>query len=170
LNFCKNIERKEIHLPTELTMDFVPEFISTVNEIISISSKERINLYCSSYGGDLYAAFSIIDYINLIDAKVNTICIGASMSAASIILGSGTGERTMSKNSTLMIHSAVFEEGKTSYVVKSSEHLKELKINILEVLSKISNKDTDYWKTKIKEDLYLNSEECLDLNLIDKII
>ena len=92
------------------------------------------------------------------------------MSAASIILGSGTGERTMSKNSTLMIHSAVFEEGKTSYVVKSSEHLKELKINILEVLSNISNKDKDYWKTKIKEDLYLNSEECLDLNLIDKII
>jgi hypothetical protein len=40
----------------------------------------------------------------------------------------------------------------------------------LEVLSKISNKDKDFWKSKIKEDLYLNSEECLDLNLIDKII
>ena len=92
------------------------------------------------------------------------------MSAASIILGSGTGERTMSKNSTLMIHSAVFEEGKTSYMVKSSDHLKELKINILEVLSKISNKDKDFWKSKIKDDLYLKSEECLDLNLIDKII
>jgi ATP-dependent Clp endopeptidase proteolytic subunit ClpP len=169
MKYYKSIERREIHLPSDLTMEFVPFFISTVNEMISISSKD-ITIYCSSYGGDLYAAFSIIDYINLIDAKVNTICIGASMSAASIILGSGTGERTMSKNSTLMIHSAVFEEGKTSYVVKSSEHLKELKINILEVLSKISNKDKDYWKTKIKEDLYLNSEECLDLNLIDKII
>ena len=170
MNFCKNIERKEIHLPTELTMDFVPDFISTVNEIISISSKERINLYCSSYGGDLYAAFGIIDYINSLDIKINTICFGAAISAASIILASGTGERVMSKNSTVMIHSAVFEEGKTSYVVKSSEHLKELKINILEVLSKISNKDKDFWKSKIKEDLYLNSEECLDLNLIDKII
>tara|TARA_R110002051_G_scaffold248328_1_gene307898 strand:- start:621 stop:1130 length:510 start_codon:yes stop_codon:yes gene_type:complete len=169
MKYYKSIERREIYLPSDLTMEFVPFFISTVNEMISISS-EDITIYCSSYGGDLYAAFSIIDYINSLDIKINTICFGAAMSAASIILGSGTGERTMSKNSTLMIHSAVFEEGKTSYVVKSSEHLKELKINILEVLSKISNKDKDFWKSKIKEDLYLNSEECLDLNLIDKII
>ena len=143
MKYYKSIERREIYLPSDLTMEFVPFFISTVNEMISISS-EDITIYCSSYGGDLYAAFSIIDYINSLDIKINTICFGAAMSAASIILGSGTGERTMSKNSTLMIHSAVFEEGKTSYVVKSSEHL--------------------------KEDLYLNSEECLDLNLIDKII
>ena len=169
MKYYKSIERREIYLPSDLTMEFVPFFISTINEMISISS-EDITIYCSSYGGDLYAAFSIIDYINSLDIKINTICFGAAMSAASIILGSGTGERTMSKNSTLMIHSAVFEEGKTSYVVKSSEHLKELKINILEVLSKISNKDKDFWKSKIKEDLYLNSEECLDLNLIDKII
>ena len=169
MKYYKSIERREIHLPSELTMEFVPFFISTINEMISMSS-EDITIYCSSYGGDLYAAFSIIDYINLIEAKVNTICIGASMSAASIILGSGTGERTMSKNSTLMIHSAVFEEGKTSYMVRSSDHLKELKINILEVLSKIFNKDKDFWKSKIKDDLYLKSEECLDLNLIDKII
>ena len=114
MKYYKSIERREIYLPSDLTMEFVPFFISTVNEMISIPSKD-ITLYCSSYGGDLYAAFSIIDYINLIEANVNTICIGASMSAASIILGSGTGKRAMSKNSTLMIHSAVFEEGKTSY-------------------------------------------------------
>ncbi len=65
MKYYHSIERREIHLPSDLTMEFVPFFISTINEMISISSKD-ITIYCSSYGGDLYAAFSIIDYINLI--------------------------------------------------------------------------------------------------------
>ena len=69
MKYYHSIERREIHLPSDLTMEFVPFFISIINEMISISNKD-ITIYCSSYGGDLYAAFSIIDYITLIEAKV----------------------------------------------------------------------------------------------------
>ena len=170
MNFCKNIERKEIHLPTELTMDFVPDFISTVNEIISISSKERINLYCSSYGGDLYAAFGIIDYINSLDIKINTICFGAAISAASIILASGTGERVMSKNSTVMVHEgSAFEAGKTTDVMKGVDHLKDLQKNINKILGEVSNKDAAFWEKIQRNDTYLTAPMCLDYGIIDKI-
>ena len=46
----------------------------------------------------------IIDYMRLADIKVNARCYGAAMSAAAVILACGTGERTMSKNATVMIH------------------------------------------------------------------
>ena len=172
MKFYTNIERREIHLPPELTMEYVPFFITSINDMISDmdDDKDNIVLYCSSYGGDLYSALAIMDCITGMDIKVNTLCFGACMSASALILASGTGKRVMSKNSTVMVHSAVFDEGKTSYVVKSSEHLRDLKINVTKLLSDVTNKEEDFWKRSLKNDLYLNSNQCLEYGIVDRIV
>ena len=92
------------------------------------------------------------------------------MSAAAVILACGTGKRTMSKNSTVMIHEgSAFEVGKTSDVLKGADHLKKLQTNINRILGEVTNKDQVFWEEVSRQDTYLTSEECLEYGIVDEI-
>ena len=93
------------------------------------------------------------------------------MSAAAVILSCGTGKRTMTENSTVMVHEgSAFEVGKTSDVLKGADHLKKLQTNINRILGEVTNKDQEFWEEVSRQDTYLTAEECLDYGIIDEII
>ena len=130
-----------------------------------------INLNIASYGGDVYSMLGIIDYFKTLPVKVNTQCVGACMSAAAVILACGTGKRTMTQNSTVMVHEgSAFEAGKTSDVLKGADHLKKLQNNINRILGEVTSKDQEFWEKVSQHDTYLTAEECLDYGIIDEII
>ena len=88
---------------------------------------DAINLNIASYGGDVYAMLGLIDYIQNLDIKVNTHCVGTCMSAAAVLLACGTGNRTMTKQSTVMVHEgSAVELGKSTDVMRGVDHLKVL--------------------------------------------
>ncbi len=92
------------------------------------------------------------------------------MSAAAVILACGTGKRTMSENSTVMVHEgSAFEAGKTSDVLKGADHLKKLQSNINRILGEVTNKDQEFWEEVSKQDTYLTSEQCLEYGIVDEI-
>ena len=92
------------------------------------------------------------------------------MSAAAVILACGTGKRTMSENSTVMVHEgSAFEVGKTSDVLKGADHLKKLQTNINRILGKVTNKTQEFWEEVSKQDTYLTSEQCLEYGIVDEI-
>ncbi len=129
-----------------------------------------VNLIISSYGGDVYAMLGTIDYFKSLPVKVNTHCFGACMSAAAVILACGTGVRTMSENSTVMVHEgSAFEVGKTSDVIKGADHMKKLQTNINRILGDVTKKTQKFWEDVSKQDTYLTSEECLEYGIIDEI-
>tara|TARA_R100000750_G_C2285990_1_gene73062 strand:- start:282 stop:632 length:351 start_codon:yes stop_codon:yes gene_type:complete len=112
-----------------------------------------------------------IDYFNSLPVKVNTHCIGACMSAAAVILACGTGKRTMSENSTVMVHEgSAFEAGKTSDVLKGADHLKKLQTNINRILGKVTKKTQEFWEEVSKQDTYLTSEQCLEYGIVDEVV
>ena len=124
----------------------------------------------TSYGGDVYAMLGLVDFMRSLPVKVNTHCIGTCMSAASVLLACGTGTRTMSKNSTVMVHEgSAFEAGKTTDVMKGVDHLKDLQKNINKILGEVSNKDAAFWEKIQRNDTYLTAPMCLDYGIIDKI-
>jgi ATP-dependent Clp protease protease subunit len=96
---------------------------------------DPINIIINSDGGDVYEALGMIDFIQSLDVKVNTICRGRAMSAAALLLCAGTGTRAASKNSTIMFHeisSGIY--GKSSDMkanVQHTEKLEEILINII---------------------------------------
>ena len=94
----------------------------------------------------------------------------ACMSAAAVILSCGTGERTMTQNSTVMVHEgSAFEAGKTTDVLKGADHLKKLQSNINRILGEVTGKDQKFWEEVSKSDTYLTAEECLEYGIVDKI-
>jgi ATP-dependent Clp protease protease subunit len=130
-----------------------------------------INLMINSPGGDVHEMFAIIDYIESLDVKVNTICRGKAFSAAAIILACGTGSRMMSKRSTVMLHqSSSFLGGKMSDITAYLDNVRNLESSIYKILSEKTAKDEQYWKTQMKSDMYLTADKAKELGLIDEII
>lgn len=132
---------------------------------------ESINLVINSDGGDVYEALGMIDYIQSLSVRVNTICRGRAMSAAALLLCSGTGIRAASKNSTVMFHeisSGIY--GKSSDMKANMVHMEKLEDILLELITSNTKKERRFWKDKTVKDYYLTPDEALDLGVIDTII
>ena len=167
-----NLGTSTMYLTYEIDTDQLYSVMSRFDNFIQYSGgKKDVNLVISSYGGDVYAMLGTIDYFNSLPVKVNTHCIGACMSAAAVILACGTGKRTMSENSTVMVHEgSAFEVGKTSDVIKGADHMKRLQININRILGDVTKKTQKFWEDVSKQDTYFTSEECLDYVIIDEFV
>ena len=165
-----NLNSNTMYLTYEIDQDQLYAVVTRFDNFIHHNKDTDINLIISSYGGDVYAMLGTIDFFNSLPVKVNTHCLGACMSAAAVILACGTGKRTMSKNSTVMIHEgSAFEVGKTSDVLKGADHLKKLQTNINRILGEVTNKDQEFWEEVSRQDTYLTSEECLEYGIVDEI-
>jgi ATP-dependent Clp protease protease subunit len=93
------------------------------------------------------------------------------MSAAALLLCSGTGVRGASKNSTIMFHemsSGIY--GKSSDMKANVQHMEKLEEILVTIMSQNSNKNGEFWKDKTIKDYYLSPEEAISLGVIDTII
>ena len=160
-----------MYLSYEIDQDQLYAVMTRFDNFVRLNPKQDIKLNITSYGGDVYAMLGTIDYFKSLPVKVNTHCVGACMSAAAVILACGTGKRTMTKNSTVMVHEgSAFESGKTSDVLKGADHLKKLQNNINRIMGEVTNKSTEFWEGVSKSDTYLTSSECLEYCIVDEII
>ena len=174
--FYKNLEwgvdihTNTMYLTYDIDADSLYSTMTRFDQLVKYNKGEDINLVVSSYGGDVYAMLGTIDYFRSLPVKVNTHCFGVTMSAAAVILACGTGVRSMSINSTIMVHEgSAFESGKTSDVLKGAEHLKKLQANINRILGKVTNKDHKFWTRISKNDVYLTADEALEYGIVDII-
>ena len=166
-----NLQKSTMYLSYEIDQDQLYAVMTRFDNFVSVNPKQDSTLNITSYGGDVYAMLGTIDYFKSLPVKVNTHCVGACMSAAAVILACGTGIRTMTKNSTVMVHEgSAFEAGKTSDVLKGADHLKKLQSNINRIMGDVTNKSTEFWEGVSKSDTYLTAEECLEYGIVDEII
>ena len=166
-------EDSVIFLSDEIAEHTLTDFIIRMRSLLQHRKDKSapINLMINSPGGDIYEMFGIIDYIESLDVKVNTICRGRAFSAAAIILVCGTGSRMMSKRSTVMFHqSSSFLGGKMSDITAYLDNVNSLEKVIYGMLAEKTKKDAEWWKNKMRSDLFLTSEELLEIGVIDQII
>ena len=132
---------------------------------------DPINLIINSNGGDVYELLGLIDYINSLQVKVNTICRGKAASSAAILLACGTGSRTASKHSTIMLHDSSADfGGKVPDIASGIDYIRKLESDINLLLETKTKKDASWWKANTRTDLYLTAYQALELGLIDSII
>jgi len=166
-------EDSVIFLSDEIGEHTLTDFIIRMRSLLQHRKDKTapINLMINSPGGDIYEMFGIIDYLESLDVKVNTICRGRAFSAAAIILVCGTGRRMMSKRSTVMFHqSSSFLGGKMSDITAYLDNVKSLEKTIYGMLAEKTKKDGDWWKNKMRSDMFLTSDELLEIGVIDQII
>lgn len=175
MDYGIDVESSTIYLFGDIADGTLYDFTLKIKAIIHMRGDEKknepINVVINSDGGDVYEALGMIDYIQSLNVKVNTICRGRAMSAAALLLCSGTGMRAASKNSTIMFHeisSGIY--GKSSDMKANVQHTEKLEEILINIITANSKKDSIFWKDKILKDYYLSPEEALELGVIDNII
>ena len=166
-------EDSVIFINDEINDTTLTDFIIRMRSLLQHRKDKSspVNLMINSPGGDVYEMFGIIDYIESLDVKVNTICRGRAMSAAAVILACGTGNRMMSKRSTVMFHqSSSFMGGKMSDITAYLDNVKNLETLIYGMLAEKTKKEADQWRERMRNDMFLTAEELLEIGVIDQII
>ena len=95
-----------------------------------------ITVSISSYSGEVYGMFGVIDVFNHLPKRVNTIGVGTVQSAAETILTSGTGKISLVRNTIVMIHQiSNWFDGQAADISAKAKHTKDLQEMSYQTLS-----------------------------------
>lgn len=137
---------------------------------IPVEKREPIKLFIDSNGGDLTAAFTVIDAITLSKTPVYTINIGSAYSGGFFIFITGH-KRYAYPLSTFLYH-----EGSTGNVADAGKfrnfaNFYDKELDMLKDLTLKYTKFTpEFYEEKKKDDLWLTSQEALELGVCDEIL
>ena len=175
LDYGIDVDSSTIYMFGDIADGTLYDLVLRIRAVMYMRPDEKkndpLNIVINSDGGDVYEALGMIDYIQSLNVKVNTICRGRAMSAAALLLCAGTGVRAVSKNSTIIFHemsSGIY--GKSSDMKANVQHMEKLEEILVSIMSDNSKKDGKFWKEKTIKDYYLSPEEALELGVIDSII
>jgi ATP-dependent Clp protease protease subunit len=140
----------------------------------SEDSDKKITLFINSQGGDIRNAFMICDVINLIDAPVETVCIGAAMDEAAIILSSGApGMRFATKNSVIAASQLVHSYLNHSDLTNAKKYL-DLSLGdnkrMMDILAKTTNKTLKQVSEDFDRRVFMSAAQAAKYGIIDKVV
>lgn len=146
-----------------------------VFENLNPKSDKTLTLYINSQGGDLYQAFGLIDLMKNSQVPIRTIGYGSVMSAAFLILASGTkGERYIAPNTGIMCHqfSSSEDVGKYHDIKATRKETDRLNKAMYEVLKSATELDGRVIKNKLlpAHDVYMTAEEMIEVNAADHLL
>ncbi|MEO6305626.1 MAG: ATP-dependent Clp protease proteolytic subunit [Bacteroidia bacterium] len=193
--FALNFETNTIHVFGELNEELGTSLrvkFDLLKQWADIGGEEikEITLDISSPGGSIYAIYAALDFFYELKTQgilVNTRAHGICMSAATVLLSGGTGNRIALPRCKFMLHDVQIEGigGTANQVAHSAKTLTEDQMGIFTMYAEFSRKGQEPFGEKdlIKEakklhkrftkdgfDHYITPEQMLELNLIDSVI
>ena len=169
LNDGIDIEKRIIHLDTDVDNETMGKIYRAVMEMQNISDAP-ISLHLSTYGGDIYHAFSLYDLLSNSDGIVYTYGTGPIMSAGLLLFLAGD-VRDMSENSRIMAHSvsehSFMDSRKTSEIENDLAAQKDIEAAMVAVLADKTKRSKKWWMNTIKhQDVYINRKEAMKLDIL----
>ena len=134
-----------------------------------------IPIIIDSYGGQVYSLMSMIADIKSSSLPVATIVQGKAMSCGAILFSFGhEGMRYMDEDATVMIHDvSSMGWGKVEEIKADAAEAERLNKKIFHMMAQNCGKNKKYFLDLIHEkghaDWYLDSDECLEHNLVNKV-
>lgn len=135
---------------------------------------EPVTLYVNSPGGEVISGLSVYDYIGVMKSPVNTVCIGSAASMGAILFLAGE-ERSMLKNSEIMIHDPSFAAGdiggkKPLEIQEKLDKLMAVRDKLAEIIAERTGMTKEQVCRRTESDTYLNAQEALECGIATKII
>ena len=130
---------------------------------------QPIYLHLTTNGGEIHAAFSIVDTINQMSVPVYTVVDGFVASAGTLVSLAGE-KRFISKNAYMLLHelrSGVW--GKMSSIEEEMENLKKVMDHITSFYIERTNLSKRALEKLLTKDVIWNASECLAKGVADEI-
>lgn len=137
-------------------------------------SEKKITIFINSTGGDIRNALMIYDMMQMIDSPIETVCIGAAMDEAVIILAAGSpGMRLATKNCHIAVSQLVHDWVNYSNLTDAKKIL-DLSIQdnkrMMDILAKCTGKTLKQVSDDFERRVFMNSAQAVKYNLIDKVV
>lgn len=149
------------------------ELIINAVDNCKLLKQPQLPVLVNSYGGSVMILNQILDILENSKLKIITILEGWAMSAGAVLWAAGH-EKYMSKYSTLMIHNISSNFLGTLDKVKNEfQYIENINLKAFEILDNSAKKESGFFsnllKTNNNEDLYIDSNEALELGFIQRI-
>lgn len=140
----------------------------------SEDSEKKITLFINSQGGDIRNTLMICDMMAMIDAPIETVCIGAAMDEAAIILASGTpGMRFATRNSVIAVNQLSHDWITHANLTDAKKYL-DLALadnkRMMEILAKTTGKTLKKVTEDFERRVFMTAFQAAKYNLIDKVV
>ncbi len=167
----KLYENRELYLAGPIE-DKVADTLAARLMSLDRDSDKDITLYIDSPGGLVSGLFVIYDTIHyLMQAKVNTVCLGIAASAAAVILATGTGTRTATPNARIMIHQPLGgARGQAADIQIQAQQIAFLRNRLNEILAERTGKPVNQIARDTDRDFWLSAPDAVTYGLIDEVL
>ncbi|HWB71206.1 MAG TPA: ATP-dependent Clp protease proteolytic subunit, partial [Egibacteraceae bacterium] len=137
---------------------------------LDAESDKDVTLYINSPGGLVSGMFAVYDVMHLMNAKVNTVCVGVAASAAAFLLATGTGVRAATPNARVMIHQPLGgARGQAVDIQIQAKQIVYLRERLYEILAERTGQDLERIRRDADRDFWLGAEEAKEYGVIDEI-
>lgn len=137
-------------------------------------SEKKITLFINSEGGDIRNILMIYDMMQLVQAPIETVCIGSAMDEVAIILAAGTpGLRLATKNSLISINQLTHDWANYSDLTDAKKVLDQcLQDNkkMMEILAKTTNKTLKQVVSDFDRRIFMNCNQAAKYGIVDKVV
>ncbi len=134
----------------------------------------KISLFINAYGGDLRSVFMIYDMMCLIRAPIETICMGAAISEAVLLLVAGTpGMRYATPNAMICLNQLSYGGSHYSDLTGAEITMSQIKLDnkkFIEALAKNIGKTSKQMFKDLDRRQYLTPKQSKEYGLIDGIV
>lgn len=164
-----DIKNRVIRLTTDIDTELFDIVDAGLTELESIS-KKTVTIRISSYGGGVYEALAIIGRMEKSPCRIVTEGYGPIMSAATAILASGN-ERRMSRRAWFMHHESSYGiEGRHNEIKHYVKQQDREEQDWAALMEELTGTPKQFWLTQGKTtDQYFTPQQCLQLNIVDKL-
>ncbi len=127
-------------------------------------------LHIHSYGGDLFAGFSVADQLSMIKSPVYAIVEGISASAATLIAMVCT-RRYILPNSFMLIHQLSSQMWGTHEQFKDEMNLQSKAMDrLVEFYAAHSKVAAEQIREMLAHDFWMDAEACIENGFVDEIL
>nr|YP_010379847.1 clp protease proteolytic subunit [Astragalus pectinatus]UCS40988.1 clp protease proteolytic subunit [Astragalus pectinatus] len=140
---------------------------------LSLEDKTKdLYLFINSPGGDIISGMAVFDTMHLVEAEVQTVCVGLAASMASVILvGGEVTKRLAFPHSRVMIHQPACSlvEGQTVDCIQEANELLKMREMITQIYAQRTGKPSSQISRDMERDFYMSAEEAQAYGIIDMV-
>ena len=161
-------------ITTDTAFALNKELRSVADKLIIVGTIHKtvpppIWLHITTNGGDIYAAFSVIDCIQHLGVPVYTVVDGFVASAGTLI-SVAAEKRFIMPNAYMLLHELRSNMwGKFSDINDEMTNLKKIMDHIVRIYDKHTTIPPRKLETILKKDIVWNADECLKHGVVDGI-
>lgn len=172
--YQKLAQDRILFLSEELHDELATDMVATLLLKDSEDPDKKITLFINSHGGDIRNAFMIYDVMTMIQAPIETVCIGAAMDEALILLtGGAPGMRFATKHAIIAATQLLPGLHMHTDLPGAAAIMQQHKMDndrLMDILAGTSGKTISQVRKDFDRRVFFNAKQAMKYGFIDGIV